>query len=137
MPPKPERSVEQTQEDDHERRPTEETGQDVDAKEPLRLLDLSPEQFEHTASASAEIEEGAHRGAGQGGFDCRFNGFIGRMETTTGPWNGPAGVVAMVVRYIGTVRDSAMWRISMPSAIRASSKENEQPMTKLTRSSRQ
>ena len=33
MPPKPERSVEQTQEDDHQQRPTEETGQDVDANE--------------------------------------------------------------------------------------------------------
>src|SRR5215467_2730464 len=30
-------------------------------------------------------------------------GFIGRIDTTTGPWNGPAGVVAIEVRYIGTV----------------------------------
>src|SRR5262252_7096363 len=30
-------------------------------------------------------------------------GFIGRMDTTMGPWNGPAGAVAIEVRYIGTV----------------------------------
>src|SRR5215470_16532518 len=30
-------------------------------------------------------------------------GFIGRIETTMGPWNGPAGAVAIEVRYIGTV----------------------------------
>src|SRR3982074_2118514 len=30
-------------------------------------------------------------------------GFIGRIETTIGPWNGPAAVVAIDVRYIGTV----------------------------------
>ncbi len=34
-------------------------------------------------------------------------GFIGRMDTTMGPWNGPAGVVAIEVRYIGTVRPQA------------------------------
>ena len=33
MPPKPERSVEQTQKDDHQERPTEQTGQDVDSNE--------------------------------------------------------------------------------------------------------
>ena len=30
-------------------------------------------------------------------------GLSGRMETTIGPWNGPAGCVAIEVRYIGTV----------------------------------
>src|SRR6516164_7761567 len=29
-------------------------------------------------------------------------GFIGRIDTTSGPWNGPAGLVATEVRYIGT-----------------------------------
>jgi hypothetical protein len=33
MPPKPQRSVELTREDDHQQRPTEETGQDVGANE--------------------------------------------------------------------------------------------------------
>ena len=30
-------------------------------------------------------------------------GVIGRIETTTGPWNGPARVVGIDVRYIGKV----------------------------------
>src|ERR1700704_4007949 len=30
-------------------------------------------------------------------------GFSGRIETTMGPWNGPAGMVAIEVRNIGTV----------------------------------
>ena len=45
--------------------------------------------------------------------------------------------VAIEVRYIGTLQPRVMWRSSMPSAISASSNENEQPITKLTRSSRQ
>ena len=64
-------------------------------------------------------------------------GFIGRIETTIGPWNGPAGAVAIEVRYIGTVALQVMWRSSMPPSTSASSKENEQPSTKATRSSRQ
>ena len=64
-------------------------------------------------------------------------GVIGRIDTTIGPWNGPASAVAIEVRYIGTLQPRVMWRSSMPSLISASSKENEQPMTKLTRSSRQ
>jgi hypothetical protein len=64
-------------------------------------------------------------------------GFIGRMETTIGPWNGPAAAVAMVVRYIGTVALQVMWRSSIPHSVSASSNENEQPSTKATRSSRQ
>ena len=47
------------------------------------------------------------------------------------------GAVAMLVRYIGTLELLVIWRIGMPSAISASSKENEQPITKVTRSSRQ
>ena len=57
-------------------------------------------------------------------------GVIGRMDTTRGPWNGPAGAVAMEVRYIGTVTPQVMWRSSIPSSISASSKENEQPSDK-------
>ena len=64
-------------------------------------------------------------------------GFSGRIDTTIGPWNGPAGAVAIEVRYIGTVAPQVMWRSSMPSSISASSNENEQPSTKVTRSSRQ
>ncbi len=41
-------------------------------------------------------------------------GFIGRIETTSGPWNGPAGTVSTAVRYIGTVQSQVMWRSSMP-----------------------
>ena len=32
-----------------------------------------------------------------------FAGVIGRIETTIGPWNGPAAAVAIEVRYIGTL----------------------------------
>src|SRR5713226_6894881 len=64
-------------------------------------------------------------------------GVIGRIDTTIGPWNGPAGVVAIEVRYIGTVALQVMWRSSMPPSTSASSNENEQPSTNATRSSRQ
>ena len=64
-------------------------------------------------------------------------GFIGRIDTTSGPLNTPAGTQGMLVRYIGTLEPRVMWRTSMPSSISASSNENEQPMAKLTRSSRQ
>ena len=42
----------------------------------------------------------------------------------------------MVVRNIGTVRLRSMWRSLSPSSSSAHSNENEQPSTKLTRSSR-
>src|SRR5580658_705294 len=35
-------------------------------------------------------------------------GFIGRIETTSGPWNGPAATVSTAVRYIGTVQSQVM-----------------------------
>ena len=41
------------------------------------------------------------------------------------------------VRYIGTVTPQVMCRSSIPPSISASSKENEQPSTKVTRSLRQ
>ena len=63
-------------------------------------------------------------------------GLSGRMDTTKGPWNGPAGMVAIEVRNIGTAQPQVMCRSSMPASISASSNENEQPMRKLTRSSR-
>src|ERR1700677_2279341 len=64
-------------------------------------------------------------------------GLKGRMETTMGPENGPEDLQAMLVRYIGTRTLRSIWRIGSPSAISASSNENEQPSTKATRSSRQ
>jgi hypothetical protein len=42
-------------------------------------------------------------------------GLSGRIDTTSGPWNGPAGAVSIEVRYIGTVEPLVMWRNSMPS----------------------
>ena len=39
-------------------------------------------------------------------------GFSGRIDTTMGPWKGPAGIVAIEVRYIGTVTFKLMWRNS-------------------------
>ena len=64
-------------------------------------------------------------------------GFSGRIETTSGPANGPAGRHWILVRYIGTFDPQVMWRNSMPSSMSACSNENEQPSAKLTRSSRQ
>ena len=63
-------------------------------------------------------------------------GLNGRIETTIGPWNGPAGLHSMLVRYIGTLTLQVWWRISRPFSISASSNENEQPSTNDTRSSR-
>ena len=34
---------------------------------------------------------------------CASAGVIGRIDTTSGPWNGPAAAVAIDVRYIGTL----------------------------------
>ena len=60
----------------------------------------------------------------------------GRMLTTMGPANGPAGAVARFVRYMATLRPSSTWRRRMPASISACSNEKEQPITKVTRSSR-
>src|SRR3546814_10667855 len=43
----------------------------------------------------------------------------------------------LLVRCIGTLVPSSIWRSGMPSSTSASSKENEQPIRKATRSSRQ
>ena len=59
-----------------------------------------------------------------------------RIDTTSGPWNGPAGSVRIEVRYIGTLRPALMWRSGRPSSSSAHSNEYEQPRMKLTRSSR-
>src|SRR4029453_18927671 len=52
---------------------------------------------------------------------------IGRIETTIGPWNRPAGRHAMEVFHIATFLPSSMWRIGMPASSRAHSKVNEHP----------
>src|SRR5215213_7614129 len=51
----------------------------------------------------------------------------GRIETTSGPWNGPAASVGMLVRHIGTFEPRSICFSGMPSARSASSKENEEP----------
>ena len=61
--------------------------------------------------------------------------FSGRMDTTSGPPNGPTGAVARRVRYIATFRPCATWRSGMPAAARAASKVKEQPMRNATVSS--
>lgn len=63
--------------------------------------------------------------------------FSGRMDTTSGPWNGPAAAVGMSVRNMATLRPWATWRNGTPACSSAVSNVNEQPITKLTRSSRQ
>ena len=62
---------------------------------------------------------------------------MGRMETTILPPMEPAGVQSMLVRYMETLRPMVLWRISIPASMSSLSKLNEQPMTKLTKSSRQ
>src|ERR1700677_355440 len=55
-------------------------------------------------------------------------GVIGRIETTSLPWNGPAGAQSIEVRNIGTVQSQVICRNSIPLSTNASSNENEQPM---------
>jgi len=61
--------------------------------------------------------------------------FRGKLVVSMRPMT-PAAAVAIDVRYIGTVQLQVMCRSSMPSSIKACSNENEQPMAKVTRSSR-
>lgn len=56
----------------------------------------------------------------------------GRMDTTMFPWNTPADLQGMLVLYMGTFRFWSMWRIRRPALMRASSNENEQPITNVT-----
>ncbi len=63
--------------------------------------------------------------------------FSGRIDTTSGPPNTPAGCVWMLVRYMGTLQPCSMWRTGRPLSSMASSNENEQPIRNDTRSSRQ
>ena len=62
-------------------------------------------------------------------------GFMGRMETTKGPWNTPTAWVGTWVLNMGTFLPCCTCRKGMPASIKALSKENEQPITKLTQSS--
>jgi hypothetical protein len=64
-------------------------------------------------------------------------GVNGRIDTTIGPWKRPAGLHGMLVVYMETFVPASRWRSAMPASTIGSSKENEQPRTKLTRSSRQ
>ena len=57
------------------------------------------------------------------------------MLTTSWPRNGPALWQGMSVRYMGTFTPCVTLRTSRPAAISASSKENEQPRAKATKSS--
>jgi len=63
-------------------------------------------------------------------------GVIGRIETTSGPENRPAGAHAREVRYIGTLTPCSTWRTGSPAASSARSNVNEQPIRNATRSSR-
>lgn len=67
------------------------------------------------------------------------DGGNGLIETTILPWNRPADAQGMFVLYMGTVRSGpdSMWRIFRPLRMSASSKENEHPIRKVTRSGRQ
>ncbi len=62
---------------------------------------------------------------------------IGRIDTTMGPWNCPAGRHWMDVFHIATFLPCSMWRMGMPASSSAHSKVNEQPSRNATRSSRQ
>ena len=61
----------------------------------------------------------------------------GRMLTTMGPENMPAGVVAMLVIYMATLLPVCWWRSGMPASTMAVSNEKLQPSKKETKSSRQ
>ena len=62
---------------------------------------------------------------------------MGRMLTTIGPENMPAGRVGMLVMYMGTLLLASWWRSGMPESDMAASKEKLQPSRNETRSSRQ
>ena len=63
--------------------------------------------------------------------------FMGRMDTTRSPANGPAGRFFTLVRYMATFFCSWMCRSGMPSCSSICSKEKEQPRAKVTKSGRQ
>src|ERR1700721_2203559 len=93
------------------------------------------------ANAGIHVSAGSANGkTGRPGFRRHCGGRephnTHRADTTKGPWKGPAGTVSIDVRYIGTVQSQVMWRSSIPQSTSASSKENEQPIAKATRSSR-
>ena len=55
---------------------------------------------------------------------------IGLIETTIGPEKVPAGLVEMLVMYMGTLMPRSMWRREMPAAIKADSKVKLHPSKK-------
>ena len=61
---------------------------------------------------------------------------MGRIDTTIGPRNTPAGRHWRFVRNMGTIRCSSMWRTGTPDCSSADSNVNEQPSRKATKSSR-
>ena len=63
--------------------------------------------------------------------------FTGRMLTTIGPENMPAGVVCMLVIYMATLLPVCWCRRGIPASTMAVSKEKLQPNKKETRSLRQ
>ena len=86
----------------------------------------------------AEMHGGAvHRGKRVVTCTARIAsaGLKGRIDTTIGPWNGPAGLHWMLVRNIGTLLLQVLWRSSRPFSTSASSNENDSE-TNDTRSSR-
>jgi hypothetical protein len=61
----------------------------------------------------------------------------GRMDTTSGPDNSPAGRQGRSVRYMGTFVPASMCRTGTSASSSAASKVKLHPMRKQTRSSRQ
>jgi hypothetical protein len=61
---------------------------------------------------------------------------IGRIDTTSGPDNRPAGRHSTEVLYIDTFRPCSRFRTGTPASSSAVSKLKLQPIRKLTRSSR-
>ena len=61
---------------------------------------------------------------------------MGRIDTTSGPANSPAGTHWRSVTYMGTLQPCSMWRTGSPARIRAASKLKLQPSSTDTRSFR-
>jgi hypothetical protein len=61
---------------------------------------------------------------------------IGRIETTGGPEDAPAGVRGALVRYMGTFVPASTWRPGTPAAKSASSDEKLHPIKNATKSFR-
>ena len=113
---------------------------DADAEARVAFPVVRPVEVRYTYGPGvADVNGGAVdlRDAGRGvsASGTRRAG-IGRIETTGGPEDAPAGVRGALVRYMGTFVPASTWRPGTPAAKSASSDEKLHPIKNATKSSR-